>query len=142
MKNEIAYILNKEDDRISTLANASAIINNHLANVNWVGFYILKNNELVLGPFQGNSACTRISLARGVCGKCAREKSSIIVPNVLEFPGHIACDCNSQSELCIPLIVDDKLYGLLDIDSPLINRFNESDREALEEICKLIEERL
>ena len=130
------------DYDITTLSNASAILNMYLEDINWVGFYLLKNNQLILGPFQGKVACTNIKIGRGVCGTCIQDEKTILVPNVHEFKGHIACDSASNSEICIPLYANDKLYGLLDIDSPILNRFNEIDKINLEKICKMINENL
>ena len=130
------------DYDITTLSNASAILNMYLEDINWVGFYLLKNNQLILGPFQGKVACTNIKIGRGVCGTCILDEKTILVPNVHEFKGHIACDSASNSEICIPLYANNKLYGLLDIDSPILNRFNEIDKINLEKICKMINENL
>ena len=130
------------DYDITTLSNASAILNMYLEDINWVGFYLLKNNQLILGPFQGKVACTNIKIGRGVCGTCIQDEKTILVPNVHEFKGHIACDSASNSEICIPLYANNKLYGLLDIDSPILNRFNEIDKINLEKICKMINENL
>ena len=130
------------DYDITTLSNASAILNMYLEDINWVGFYLLKNNQLILGPFQGKVACTNIKIGRGVCGTCIQDEKTILVPNVHEFKGHIACDSASNSEICIPIYAKNKLYGLLDIDSPILNRFNEIDKINLEKICKMINENL
>ena len=123
---------------ITILANTSALLYEKLDNLNWVGFYLNKNETLLLGPFQGKVACTKIPFNKGVCGKCATTKETILVPNVHEFKGHIACDSASNSEICVPIIINNKFYGLLDIDSPLINRFNNTDKTNLEEIVKII----
>ena len=130
------------DYDITTLSNASALLNMYLEDINWVGFYLLKNNQLILGPFQGKVACTNIKIGRGVCGTCIQEEKTILVPNVHEFKGHTACDSASNSEICIPIYANNKLYGLLDIDSPILNRFNEVDKINLEKICKMINENL
>lgn len=130
------------DYDITTLSNVSAILNMYLEDINWVGFYLLKDNQLILGPFQGKVACTNIKIGRGVCGTCIKDEKTILVPNVHEFKGHIACDSASNSEICIPLYANNKLYGLLDIDSPILNRFNEIDKINLEKICKMINENL
>ena len=127
---------------ISVLANASAILNQYLDNINWVGFYINKNNMLLLGPFQGKVACTTIPFDKGVCGVCATSNSSIIVPDVHEFPGHIACDSASESEICIPINVKGNFYGLLDIDAPIKYRFTLEDKINLEKIVTIIENKL
>ncbi len=116
---------------ITTLSNASALLNAYLDDISWVGFYLFKNNHLILGPFQGRVACTSIELDKGVCGKAARELKTVIVPNVHEFEGHIACDSRSNSEIVLPIIINNKLYGVLDIDSTSFNRFNETDEKEL-----------
>ena len=125
-------------DEVTILANTSAIINQLFPNINWVGFYLYKNNILKLGPFQGKPACMEIKLENGVCGWSARNKKSIIVNNVHEFEGHIACDSASNSELVIPIIIDNVLYGVLDIDSPLYNRFSDCDLQIMEDVIKFI----
>lgn len=129
----------ENDYDITTLSNVSALLNMYLENINWVGFYILKNNELILGPFQGKIACTNIKIGNGVCGTCIKNKETIVVKNVHEFKGHIACDSASNSEICIPLYDKfNNLYGLLDIDSPILNRFNDEDKTELEAIVNII----
>lgn len=125
---------------ISILSNASALLDMYLDDINWVGFYLLKDNELILGPFQGKPACTNIPLHKGVCGYCATKKETIIVGNVHEFEGHIACDNASNSEICIPIYKNNNFYGLLDIDSPIFNRFQKNDQEYLEKFILIIEE--
>ncbi len=117
---------------ITTLSNASALLNTYLDDISWVGFYLFKDSKLILGPFQGRVACTTIELNKGVCGKCASTLETVIVPNVHEFEGHIACDSRSNSEIVLPIIINNKLYGVLDIDSTSFNRFNETDKENLE----------
>ena len=124
---------------ISVLANASAILNQYLDNINWVGFYINKNNTLLLGPFQGKVACTTIPFDKGVCGACATSNTTIIVPDVHEFPGHIACDSASNSEIVIPMHANGQIVGVLDIDSPVLCRFTEEDKEGLATIVQMIE---
>lgn len=125
---------------IANLANASALINEYLADINWVGFYLLKDEKLVLGPFQGKTACIEIAIGKGVCGTAVSEDRTLLVPNVHEFKGHIACDSASNSEVVIPLHKDGKIYGVLDIDSPLLNRFSIQDKEGLELLARIIEE--
>lgn len=132
-----ALIENNQYD-ITILANTSALLYEKIDDVNWVGFYLNKNNTLLLGPFQGKVACTTIPFTKGVCGKCASTKETILVPNVHEFKGHIACDSASNSEICIPIIIKNNFYGLLDVDSPTINRFSEQDKNNLEIIIKII----
>lgn len=129
-------------DEVTILANTSAIINQLFPNINWVGFYLYKNNILKLGPFQGKPACMEIKLENGVCGWSARNKKSIIVNNVHEFEGHIACDSASNSELVIPIIIDNVLYGVLDIDSPLYNRFSDCDLQIMEDVIKFISKKI
>lgn len=135
-------LINGIDYDITILSNASAIINDYLENINWAGFYLLKDNVLKLGPFQGKVACMVIPLSKGVCGACATNLETIVVKNVHEFKGHIACDSRSNSEICVPIIINNKLYGLLDIDSPLVNRFNDTDKINLEKAVKIIEKEL
>lgn len=125
-------------EHMTILSNTSAIIYQLFPNINWVGFYIYKNNCLHLGPFQGKPACMKIDINNGVCGYSARNKQSIIVDNVHEFEGHIACDSNSNSELVIPIIINNKLYGVLDIDSPIFNRFSKDDLLLFESIVDYI----
>jgi GAF domain-containing protein len=125
-------LLAAESDFIANLANASALLFAHLPQINWAGFYLLKGNELVLGPFQGKLACTRIKLGLGVCGTSASKRETLVVPDVEAFPGHIACDSASRSEIVSPLISRGELWGVLDIDSPILNRFTEADRVGLE----------
>lgn len=129
---QLQALLDGEEDRIANLSNASALLNQFLDDINWVGFYLYKDEELVLGPFQGLPACVRIPLSRGVCGKAARERATVRVPNVHEFPGHIACDAASQSEIVVPIIQNGELIGVLDIDSPKLERFDETDQIYLE----------
>jgi GAF domain-containing protein len=123
---------------IANLANASALLNCFLSDINWVGFYLVENNELVLGPFQGLPACIRIPLGKGVCGVAAKTKQTQLVPNVHEFAGHIACDANSKSEIVIPMIVDKELFGVLDIDAPIYNRFTVEDKRYLEQFVNIL----
>ena len=129
-------------DEVTILANTSAIINQLFPNINWVGFYLYKNNILKLGPFQGKPACMEIKLEHGVCGWSARNKKSIIVNNVHEFEGHIACDSASNSELVIPIIIDNVLYGVLDIDSPVYNRVSDCDLQIMEDVIKIISKKI
>lgn len=137
---QMKSLLEGEQDVIANLANASALLNEALKDINWVGFYLLKNNELVLGPFQGKVACVRIPVGKGVCGTAVSENKTQLVKNVHEFPGHIACDSASNSEIVIPLRNKGKIVGVLDIDSPLIGRFDETDACELEKLAVVIEE--
>lgn len=130
-------LLRGERDPIANAANLSALIYNSLDGLNWAGFYLLKQGELVLGPFQGMPACVRIPLGKGVCGTAAQRNETLIVPDVGQFPGHIACDSASRSEIVIPLMNSDRVAGVLDIDSPQLNRFDEEDRAGLEALANL-----
>ncbi len=127
---------------ISMLANFSAFLFEHLEQVNWVGFYINIKQILKLGPFQGKIACTEIPFTKGVCGHCAITQKTIMVPNVCEFKGHIACDTQSKSEICIPIFFKEKVYAILDIDSPILNRFSIDDKRFLEQATKILEKEL
>lgn len=128
----VRALVHDEPDLIANLANASALLFQSLHDVNWVGFYLLKGGELVVGPFQGQIACVRIALGKGVCGTAAQRREPIVVPNVHEFPGHIACDGDSNSEIVVPMVRGGKLLGVLDIDSPSFGRFDAEDRAGLE----------
>lgn len=133
---QLDALLEGETDRIANLSNASSLLHQFLDNVNWVGFYMYKEDQLVLGPFQGLPACVRIPLSKGVCGKAASDRATVRVPNVHEFPGHIACDAASQSEIVIPILKNDELVGVLDIDSPILDRFDETDQRYLEKFVQ------
>jgi len=134
----IASHLEDESDLIANLANISAFIYTSLPNLNWAGFYLLKDNALVLGPFVGKPACTRIPLGKGVCGTAADTGKTVVVPDVHAFDGHIACDGETNSEIVLPLFRDGQVFGVLDIDSPILNRFTEIDEEYLNKIAVLI----
>jgi len=127
------------EDEISNLANAAALLGLSLKNINWAGFYILKDGMLKLGPFTGKPACVRIEIGKGVCGTAAARDETVIVPDVHAFPGHIACDAESASEIVIPLHRNGMLYGVLDIDSPVKERFSEADAAGLETLAKILE---
>lgn len=129
---QLRALLEDEPNKIANLSNTSALLNVFFDRINWVGFYLLENNELVLGPFQGLPACVRIPIGKGVCGTAAKERKTIRVPDVHQFPGHIACDAASRSEIVVPLIKNDELLGVLDIDSPELDRFDEEDEKYLE----------
>ena len=129
---QLKALLDGEDDLIANLSNASALLNQFLSDINWVGFYLTKEkNQLVLGPFQGLPACVRIPFGRGVCGTAAANNETLRIADVHQFPGHIACDAASNSEIVIPLVKNDEVIGVLDIDSPLKERFNETDEKYL-----------
>ena len=123
---------------ISALANAAALIWDALTDINWAGFYLLKENMLHLGPFQGKTACTLIPVGRGVCGAAAAAREIQLVPDVHQFPGHIACDSASNSEIVLPLIKDGRLLGVMDIDSPRFARFDRVDANGLNRICDVL----
>jgi GAF domain-containing protein len=124
---------------ITVLSNASALIWDTLEDINWAGFYLMKDGKLLLGPFQGKPACTVIEVGKGVCGTAIAEDKTQLVKNVHEFPGHIACDSASNSEIVVPVHAGDMLYGVLDIDSPKFERFSEEDREGLEAFVRILE---
>ncbi len=126
-----AYIVN-ERDWLVNLANASALLYQRLPELNWAGFYLWRGDELVLGPFQGKPACTRIALGRGVCGTTAKTRTTTVVPDVHAFPGHIACDAASASEIVVPMLRGEHLLGVLDLDSPRRGRFDAADAAGLE----------
>src|SRR5574337_1765151 len=130
-------LLHGERDLIANAANFSALLYYSLPDVNWVGFYFLKDGELVVGPFQGKPACVRIPMGKGVCGTAAAKRESILVPDVNKFPGHIFCDSASRSELVVPLVKSDALLGVLDIDSAKHARFDEADRVGLEKQAQI-----
>jgi len=140
--NILKALLDDNKYRLSILSNASAYLNESIDNINWVGFYLLDKDTLYLGPFQGKPACILIPVGKGVCGDTVAKKQTIVVDNVLEYKGHIACDSNSRSEICIPIYINNNIYGLLDIDSPIFNRFNENLKDILEKCVKIIENAL
>jgi L-methionine (R)-S-oxide reductase len=134
---ELVGLLTGERDFIANAANTSALLFDALPDINWAGFYFLRNGELVVGPFQGKPACVRIPLGKGVCGTAAANRKTIVVRDVHEFPGHIACDAASQSEIVVPLLRGDELLGVLDIDSPSVGRFDDADRRGIERLATL-----
>jgi len=138
LASQLSGLMEGEREVIPNLANMSALINQALKEINWAGFYLMKDGMLVLGPFQGNPACIRIPVGRGVCGTAAKTLEAQLVPDVHLFPGHIACDAQSQSEIVIPLLKDGTLLGVLDIDSPIKNRFDAEDQQGLETLCQML----
>lgn len=140
MNKQLASLLSAGDRLITNLSNASALINESLDGINWAGFYLLEGSSLYLGPFQGKTACVNIPLGRGVCGTAAERNETQLVRDVHEFPGHIACDCASKSEIVVPITVGGAVVGVLDIDSPSLARFDENDKAGLEEAAKIIGE--
>lgn len=129
-------------DEIALLSNAAALLNQFLEDINWVGFYLWKNDQLVLGPFQGLPACVTIDYGKGVCGTAIKEGKTQLVANVDEFPGHIACDAASKSEIVIPIFLENKIYGVLDIDSPIYNRFDQIDQQYLEKYVDILKKHI
>ncbi|MCG8513765.1 MAG: GAF domain-containing protein [Halanaerobiales bacterium] len=138
LNQQLVALLGAERDWLVNLANSAALLFNQLPDVNWAGFYLYREKELVLGPFQGQPACTRIPIGKGVCGSAARDRITYLVPDVDQFPGHIACDQASRSELVIPMLLRDQLLGVMDIDSPLRGRFDQIDRKYLEEFTEIV----
>jgi len=134
----IKGLISGENDLIANLSNVSSLIFHFLNNVNWAGFYLLKGNQLVLGPFQGQPGCIRIKLGKGVCGTAAINQATVVVKDVHEFDGHIACDSRTNSEIVVPMMKDGQLVGVLDIDSLKIDNFDETDKIYLEEIVKIL----
>ena len=138
LSKQLDALLTGESNLYANLSNTSALLNQFFDRINWIGFYLIEDGELVLGPFQGLPACVRIQLGKGVCGTSVTNKKSIIVPDVQAFPGHIVCDAASRSEIVIPIIKEGHVLGVLDIDSPELERFSEVDRVGLEEIVKVL----
>lgn len=134
---QLRGLLEGETDPIANAANTAALIFDALPEVSWAGFYFLRGAELIVGPFQGKPACVRIALGRGVCGTAAARRATIIVPDVNAFPGHIACDSASKSEVVVPLIAGDRVSGVLDLDSARLARFDEADARGLERLAAL-----
>lgn len=139
---QLFSLINGVPHKTANLANASALLYNTLDGLNWAGFYLLENNTLVLGPFQGKPACIEIPIGKGVCGTAAAKGETVVVANVHEFPGHIACDGASNSEIVIPLFENGKVVGVLDIDSPLFSRFSPEDKEGLEKFAAILQKEI
>ena len=135
---QLRSLLKDEYNFIANTANFSSLVYNALPDVNWAGFYLLQDHELVLGPFQGKPACVRIPLGKGVCGFAAKQCETVIVPDVSEFPGHIACDPASKSEIVIPLFDGERVLGVLDVDSATLGRFDDQDAEGLNELVTVL----
>ena len=134
---DLERLIGEERDFIANAANTSALLFHALPDLNWAGFYILKLGELVLGPFQGKPACIRIAPGKGVCGTAAAEQRTVVVEDVHSFPGHIACDAASRSEIVVPVVSDGRLAGVLDVDSPIPGRFDDEDRAGLEALVRI-----
>jgi len=137
VNSQLSGVLAGERNGLANEANISALLYHLLPDLNWAGFYFLQGGELVLGPFQGKVACVRIALGKGVCGTAAKRRETIVVPDVHAFPGHIACDSASRSEIVVPLVLGGKLIGVLDLDSPVPARFDDEDKAGLEEAVRL-----
>ncbi len=138
LNHQLAALLAGEQDGLANCANLAALIYEALPELNWAGFYFMRAGELVLGPFQGKVACVRIALERGVCGTAARERRTVVVPDVDAFPGHIACDSASRSEIVVPLLQHGKLMGVLDLDSPVLARFDLDDAAGLARAVEIL----
>lgn len=139
---QVENLINPIEPIVSNFANVTALLNDSLEKISWVGFYLIKGDKLFLGPFQGKVACTTIEIGKGVCGTSAQQKKTIIVEDVHKFPGHIACDGDSNSEIVVPLIKNGILYGVLDLDSYHYSAFNQIDKIYLEKLCKLITDKI
>ena len=142
LNRELEALTRDVPHKIANLANASALLWQHLDGLNWAGFYLLEGEKLVLGPFQGKPACIEIPVGKGVCGTAVARNETMVIPNVHEFPGHIACDCASNAEIVIPLRKNGEIIGVLDIDSPLFDRFSTQDRIGLEGFVGILEKNL
>ena len=140
LEQQLRALLHDERDLIANAANLVALLYHSLPKLNWAGCYRLIGGELVLGPFQGKPACVRLTLGKGVCGTAAARRATVLVPNVHEFPGHIACDSASNSEIVVPLLQADRLLGVLDLDSPVLNRFDAEDQAGLERLAAALME--
>ncbi len=138
VKAQLKLLLKSEDNFIANAGNLSALLYHALPDLNWVGFYIISGEGMLLGPFNGKVACTRIRIGDGVCGSAAQKRETIIVDDVHQFPGHIACDSDSRSEIVIPMIKDGKLYGVFDVDAPVTSRFTPEDRLCFEEYVGML----
>lgn len=138
VQKQLLALIEDETNRIANLSNAAALLNQFLDEINWVGFYLYEEDQLILGPFQGLPACVRIPMGKGVCGTSAATEKTLRIEDVHQFPGHIACDAASRSEIVIPLMKDGKLLGVLDIDSPITDRFDEMDQQGLEKFAEIL----
>ena len=139
---QVKSLLNKDDKPISNISNLVAALNQSFEKISWAGFYFIDGENLYLGPFQGKVACTNIKIGQGVCGTAAKEKKAVIVEDVYKFPGHIFCDADSKSEIVVPVIKNNDLIGVLDLDSTIISAFNNIDKKYLEEMCIFLSENI
>ncbi|MGG4201439.1 GAF domain-containing protein [Peribacillus frigoritolerans] len=142
VQKQLLALIEDETNRIANLSNAAALLNQFLDEINWVGFYLYEEDQLILGPFQGLPACVRIPMGKGVCGTSAATEKTLRIEDVHQFPGHIACDAASRSEIVIPLMKDGILLGVLDIDSPITDRFDEMDQQGLEKFAEILSNHL
>ena len=142
LRKQVSRLLTEEPYYVAAMSNISSVLKDALPDINWAGFYILRGGRLVVGPFQGKPACIHIGIGSGVCGCCVRQDRTIAVADVHAFPGHIACDSASNSEIVIPIHCGGRVAAVLDIDSPLLDRFSEEDRTGLERIVSLMEKML
>ncbi|MBA1354028.1 MULTISPECIES: GAF domain-containing protein [Staphylococcus] len=142
LQKQVSSLIEDESNMIAILSNVSALLNDSIDQINWIGFYLVEDNELILGPFQGHPACVHIAIGKGVCGTAVAQDKTQLVEDVNAFPGHIACDANSKSEIVVPIHKDNNVIGVLDIDAPITNCFNNEDKQGLEAIVKIIEQQL
>jgi L-methionine (R)-S-oxide reductase len=142
LSKQLVALMSAESDALANSANFTGLLYNAISDINWLGIYVLRGDELVLGPFQGKPACVRLALGRGVCGNAAKNQQTLRIEDVHEFDGHIACDSASRSEIVVPLISSGTLLGVLDVDSPHIGRFSEVDQSGIEKLCTTFVEQL
>lgn len=142
LQKQVSSLIEDESNLIAILSNVSALLNDSIDQINWVGFYLIENEALILGPFQGHPACVHIAIGKGVCGTAVSEEQTQLVDDVNAFPGHIACDANSKSEIVVPLRKNNQIIGVLDIDAPITSRFTDVDKNGLEQIVARIEKQI
>lgn len=142
LEKQVSSLIEDESNLIAILSNVSALLNDSIDQINWVGFYLIENEALILGPFQGHPACVHITIGKGVCGTAVSEEQTQLVDDVNAFPGHIACDANSKSEIVVPLRKNNQIIGVLDIDAPITSRFTDVDKNGLEQIVARIEKQI
>ncbi|SUM74951.1 GAF domain-containing protein [Staphylococcus saprophyticus] len=142
LEKQVSSLIEDESNLIAILSNVSALLNDSIDQINWVGFYLIENEALILGPFQGHPACVHIAIDKGVCGTAVSEEQTQLVDDVNAFPGHIACDANSKSEIVVPLRKNNQIIGVLDIDAPITSRFTDVDKNGLEQIVARIEKQI
>ncbi|MDW3918564.1 GAF domain-containing protein [Staphylococcus saprophyticus] len=142
LEKQVSSLIEDQSNLIAILSNVSALLNDSIDQINWVGFYLIENEALILGPFQGHPACVHIAIGKGVCGTAVSEEQTQLVDDVNAFPGHIACDANSKSEIVVPLRKNNQIIGVLDIDAPITSRFTDVDKNGLEQIVARIEKQI